>query len=63
MCDDAWEEGIGRMAYGFDSDGDGGSHRTTYGDSLGCLGHTAFGSRPSTGDWTKKDGFLWLTWN
>ena len=62
MCDDAWEEDIGWMAYGLDPDGDGGSHRSNYGASEGCLGHTDFNQRPATGQWTKKDGLLWLTW-
>ena len=63
MCDDAWEESIGWMAYGFDPDGNGGGHRDNYGPSVGCLGHTDYGQKPSRGQWTKKDGFLWLTWN
>jgi hypothetical protein len=63
MCDDKWEEDIGWMAYGFDPDGDAGTHKDNYGISKGCLAHTSFGSRPSKGQWTQKDGYLWLTWN
>ena len=61
MCDDKWEEGIGWMAYGFDPD-QSGQHKGTYGESKGCLGHTAYGSKPNRGQWAEKDGFLWLTW-
>ena len=60
MCDDAWEESIGWMAYGFDPDSDAGGHKNTYGASKGCLGHSSYGTKPATGEWTKKDGFLWL---